>query len=269
MDQDAQVQARWLALDGPVNFRDLGGYPTDAGGSVRTGLVYRADSLHTMSDRDVDLVVRAVGIETVIDLRTAGEVELIGVGPIRDAGIRWHNISIFDETQRTEPRLPGAETPVDSQDIVERSMAQEYLDMLERTGPQFATVLELLAATARPVVFHCAAGKDRTGLVAALLLDLLGVGDHNIAADYALTERVMPTLRERFLERVRNPRLEVLYGPPSQWEPRMNRAMASDPATIRHVLDDLRARHGSVAGWLTGCGLPTSAIDSLRTRLAG
>ena len=250
--------ARWLALDGPVNFRDVGGYPVGGGGSVRTGLVYRADSLHTMSERDVDRVVRAVGIGTVVDLRTAGEVELIGVGPIGDAGIRWHNVSIFDETQRHEP---------DDRKHVERTMADEYLDMLDRTGPQFAVVLDLLASTERPVVFHCAAGKDRTGLVAALLLDLLGVDDADIAADYGLTERVMPTLRERFLERVRNPRFAPLYGPPSQWEPRMNRAMASAPATIRSVLDHLRSRHGSVTEWLIGCGLGPSAIESLRSRL--
>lgn len=260
MNHHPHPQPRWLALDGPVNFRDVGGYRSSDGRAVREGLVYRADSLHTMSDVDVDRIVREAGVSTVVDLRTAGEVELIGVGPIRDAGIRWHNVSIFDETQRNASGATADHEP-------ERTMAQEYLDMLERTGRQFASVIEIIAAAERPLVFHCAAGKDRTGLVAALLLDLLGVGDDEIAADYALTQRVMPTLRQRFLDRVRNPKLASLYGDRSQWEPRMDKAMASAPETIFEVLAQLRARHGAVEAWLLAGGLARSTPDALRSRL--
>lgn len=260
MNHHPDTQPRWLALDGPVNFRDLGGYRSSDGRSVREGLVYRADSLHTMSDVDVDRIVREAGVSTVVDLRTAGEVELIGVGPIRDAGIRWHNVSIFDETQR------GA-SGATADHALGRTMAQEYLDMLEHTGRQFASVIEIVAKAERPLVFHCAAGKDRTGLVAALLLDLLGVGDDDIAADYALTQRVMPTLQERFLDRVRNPKFASLYGDRSQWEPRMNKAMASAPETIHEVLTRLRERHGAVEAWLLAGGLSPAVPGVLRNRL--
>jgi protein-tyrosine phosphatase len=256
MPPEIPAPLRWLALDGPVNFRDLGGYRTTDGREVRHGLVFRADSLHTMTDEDVRRVVDEHGVGVVVDLRTAAEVDLIGVGPIRDAVGNWHNVSIFDETQRARDA-----------DSAPTTMADEYVAMLGRTSSHFVRVLDIMATAADPAVFHCAAGKDRTGLIAALLLHVLGVDDETIAADYALTQHVMPTLRQRFIDRVTNPRFASLYGDRSEWEPRMNRAMESRPDTMLSVLNALSDRFGSAGEWLLESGLAGERIESLRARL--
>lgn len=256
MPPEIPAPLRWLALDGPVNFRDLGGYRTTDGREVRHGLVFRADSLHTMTDEDVRRVVNKHGVGVVVDLRTAAEVDLIGVGPIRGAVGNWHNVSIFDETQRSS-----------NGDSVHATMADEYLSMLERMSSHFVRVLDLVGTSDAPVVFHCAAGKDRTGLVAGLLLHTLGVDRREIALDYSLTERVMPALKQRFLERVRDPQLAELYGDREIWESRIDRAMASTPDTMLTVFRVLDERYESVQNWLSASGFDGARAEALRSRL--
>ena len=132
--------------------------------------------------------------------------------------------------------------------------------MLERFGDRFATVVELVADSGgHPVVFFCAGGKDRTGLVAALVLGALGVADETIAADYVLTAGILPVLLER--NRVRAEARGVSA------EVDQHELLTAEATTMLAVLERLRWDHGSVEGYLESHGLPADAVPSLRTGL--
>jgi protein-tyrosine phosphatase len=163
-------------------------------------------------------------------------------------------VPIVDETRR-----PEAANPVDSAPTDTVAIDEIYLLMLDRFGHRFAAVLDLISEPDRqPAVFHCAAGKDRTGLVAMLILGLLGVDRDIIAADYALTDERMPVLMERHLARADGDVALAEVGR-QRW--------AIDAAAMRTVVDHLVDKHGSVEGYLLAQGLEDAAIERLRTSL--
>jgi protein-tyrosine phosphatase len=244
---------RRVGLDGPANFRDLGGYPAGAR-RLRRGRVFRSDSLSRMSDADVRRVVDELGVATVVDLRAGHEVETYGHGPLGAAGVLVHHLPIADET-----RPERIERPADAPDPATMTLDQIYLIMLDRYADRFVGVLRLLADDAtHPIVFHCAAGKDRTGLVAALLLSVLGVDDETVAADYALTSEHIDQLLDRHRARAES------EGSPVE----VNDAFfAAEAAVMRNVLAELRHRYGSAEGYLEAHGLEAAAVASLRAAL--
>jgi protein-tyrosine phosphatase len=245
------VADRLVPLDGPANFRDIGGYETDHGRTVRTGRLFRADSLSYMSDADVQHVTEVLGLHTVIDLRASHEVERFTHGPLAELHVRVAHVPIVDETRRPDA---AAETTTDTMAIDEI-----YLLMLDRFGHRFAAVLDLISQPdSQPAVFHCAAGKDRTGLVAMLVLGLLGVDRDIIAADYALTDERMPLLMERHLARA-NGDVALAEVGRQRW--------AIDAAAMRAVVDHLVEGHGSIEGYLLAQGLEAAAIERLRDSL--
>jgi len=174
-----------LDIDGTLNFRDLGGYIGAGGRRVRHGLVYRSDHLAFVTDRG-EASLAALGLRTVVDLRMPNERERqpsrLPPGPV----VHHPNPRGADgaaQVEILEEVRSGRVTSVTAQD-----MADMYLSMLEEATAMFAAVVRTVAAPdALPVLFHCAAGKDRTGLVAALLLRLAGVDDDTIVDDYELT----------------------------------------------------------------------------------
>jgi protein-tyrosine phosphatase len=251
------VADRLIPLEGPANFRDLGGYENDRGQLVRPGRVFRSDSLSFMSDADVVHVTEVLGLRTVIDLRAGTEVEKFTHGPLETLESLpvtvWH-MPIVDETRReyegrdAEAWSSGEVIPLD--DL--------YLLMLNRFGHRFVAVLDLIAnEDNQPVVFHCAAGKDRTGLVAMLLLALLGVDREIIAADYALTHERMPVLLERHQARANEGGVAEIGK--QRW--------AVDAVAMAAVIDRLIADHGSIEGYVLAHGLRPDAIAGLRSSL--
>jgi protein-tyrosine phosphatase len=257
------VADRLIPLDGPANFRDLGGYETDQGKLVRTGRVYRSDSLSYMSDEDVRQVTEVLGLRTVIDLRAGREVEEFTHGPLGTLEAVpvtvWH-VPIVDETRRADD-APDAPDAPDAEEWASGAVIpldDLYLLMLNRFGHRFAAVLDIVAAEAnQPVVFHCAAGKDRTGLVAMLILGLLGVDAEIVAADYALTHERMPVLLERHRVRAENGGVAEIAK--QKW--------AVDALAMRAVIDRLVAEHGSIEGYVIANGLAPEAIERLRASL--
>lgn len=243
-----------VSLDGPVNFRDIGGYFGSDGRAVRTGRVFRSDSLSAMSDADVTAVVDELGLRTVVDLRAVHEVEEFSRGPLAAAGVSFLHLPILDETRRG--RL---ERDLGSPDPETFTLDVFYRLMLERYADRIAAVLAVVAdGSAHPVVFHCAAGKDRTGIVAALVLAILGVDDETIAADYAESGRVMTQMvqRHRAAAESRGGVAEV-----------GTQRYPVDAPVMLAMLADLRAKHGSVAAYVIDAGLEPSAIDRLRAEL--
>lgn len=248
----SRVLARHVPLDTAFNLRDLGGYPTADGRAVVWGRAYRADGLHAVEGRDLDRV-RSLGLRTVIDLRTEPEVDG-GTFPVRALPVDLHHLPVlarvWDDDDEVEAVAHRA-TPY---------LVARYLDMLDEGGPAFVAALELLAAVGhRPFVFHCAAGKDRTGVLAALLLAVLGVADAEIAADYALSEDAMAR-RLEWARRHRPDEAEAMTERPVGWS-------AAPPDVVLAVLAHLRAAHGGAAGYLEEHGLAPAAVDDLRAHL--
>jgi protein-tyrosine phosphatase len=234
--------ARLVPLEGAFNFRDLGGYPVLGGGRTRWGRLYRSDGLQALTEADA-AALRELGLSTVVDLRTDVELERWGRGRLRDEPIRWEHLSVI--------RADGGESVAapDTDDLAER-----YLWYLEVGAGPVARALAVLAEPgATPAVFHCAAGKDRTGVVAALILDAVGVEPEAIVTDYAETSAHLGPILERLGA---NPPTGQVPVPPSR--------LTVEPATMERFLERLQQRHGGAAKWMVAA----SGDASLPERLA-
>lgn len=228
----------------------MGGYRTADGGTVRWETLYRSDSLAKLAgpDAEADLKrFRELGVATVIDLRYPWEIEARGRLPESEPQA-WHNLSI--------EHRPYDQAEIDPALDPWRYLADRFAEVAEDGAAELREALEIIASAEGPLVFHCAAGKDRTGLVAALVLALLDVSDEEILADFALTELAT----EHFVAdwKARHPGREL------RW-PGFGRAPEE---VMRLVLADLRARYGSVYAYATGhVGLDPAVVTALRTRL--
>ena len=171
-----------------------------------------------------------LGIRTVIDLRAGHEVDEFSHGPLEATGVRFLHRPVVDETRRDRIiRDPGAPAP----ELL--SPAAIYLMMLERFADRLTDVVRLIADPANhPVVFHCAAGKDRTGIVAALVLGVLGVDDETIVDDYVLTAEHMPLIVQRHRAVAAERGVEAEVGDPH---------FAAEAEAMRDVLTGLDDRH--------------------------
>jgi protein-tyrosine phosphatase len=173
----ADEPSRRIAWGAVLNFRDLGGYRTTRGGCTRGGQVFRSDGLHKLDDSDV-AAFDALGVRTVIDLRRDDERH--------EHPHRFTSVCLPLPSRRLNERAGVA---LESRADGERWLFDEYCTMLEAGGRQFGQMFTIVAEGRGPVVIHCMSGKDRTGLTAALLLDLLGVEREVVLDDYELTSR--------------------------------------------------------------------------------
>ena len=246
---------RVVPLDAVHNFRDLGGYTMADGRTTAWGRVFRADGLQRLTDSDLD-VIDAIGIRTVIDLRTSGEIEERGTFPVEKLPVAWHHLSIIDATW-VDTGVPDFAD--DEQGGID-FLTWAYRDMLDQGADRFAHAFGLLSVpAAAPAVFHCAAGKDRTGLLAALILGGLGVDHDVIAADYGLTHDGMDRLRA-WLGRTDPTALAAMNGRPAMMS-------GAHPAAMRQILAEMVDEHGSVPNYLAGIGVGAAVLDALADQL--
>lgn len=233
---------RLVALEGALNWRDLGGYQTADGHVTRWGCVYRSDGLDRLTEADLTLIAD-LGIKLVIDFRVDREVD---ENPSR----------LPDHPELRRQRLPIGGDEVEGRSILETiragdlrtytvgDMAGVYQRLLEESALNFGEVIIHAAdSTNHPMVFHCTAGKDRTGLMAMLLLGALGVSDDDIVLDYELTTHYRSNKRLAIL----GPELEKAGVDVEAVRPFLTAQAPVMAATI----DALKARHGSIEGYLT------------------
>jgi protein tyrosine/serine phosphatase len=242
---------RHVDFDGCYNFRDLGGYETIDGRSVRTGRLFRADGPHALTDRD-EATLRNLGLRTIIDLRTTSEASERGTYAERvDGDVVVVSLPMMDVL----PDRDDYPTWVDPEVV-----ARRYVAMLRDGHTTIAACLAVLGdPQAYPVLFHCSAGKDRTGILAAVLLAAVGVPDDTIIADYALSHSAM----QRLLAHMRN-----AYPDAHEQLARAAPAMlAAEPATMRTFLTLLRTEYGSIDDYLDTLGVPQTMTQRLRTEL--
>jgi protein-tyrosine phosphatase len=237
---------RRVAVDGCLNFRDLGGYPTEDGGRLRWRQLFRADGLHALTPLGVATLRDEIRLGDIIDLRSSVELDRDGRGLLAETGIRFHHLPLFDagRGQRTPP--------------IGANLADLYFGMLEFAREPLARVVSTLARTDAPAVFHCAAGKDRTGVVSALLLSLLGVRDEIIVVDYAATRESLEAIVERLM---------ASEGYRGIFEELPPDTLHADPQTMEGLLVRVRDRFGSMAAYAREIGIAAGDVARLRGRL--
>lgn len=274
------LQTRWVRLQGAVNVRDLGGLPTIDGRVTRSGRALRADNLQGLTPADVHHLVHDLGLRTVIDLRTTVEVEKEGPGPLtREPLVRHRHCSLFPEggkmtdvdadallpwqtDDRPTPVLidsagdPGP--PAGPEEIANSLSIGYYLGYLRDRPDSVVAALRAMARDDGAALVHCAAGKDRTGVVVALALAAVGVTREAIIADYVATGEVLDLI----LDRLRNSPTyaeDLDDRPPDAHRPR--------PQTLQRFLQTLDQHSGGPLGWLDRAGFDAADIEQLRARL--
>ncbi|MDX6197641.1 MAG: protein-tyrosine phosphatase [Actinomycetota bacterium] len=245
---------RWIELEGAVNVRDLGGLPTTDGSTTTPGVLVRSDNLQGLSDKDVRRLVDDHGIRTVLDLRTPTEVRSEGPGPLVAEGVRHINLDLiptWDEEEGTDRIVPHEQRE-------EGDLSHFYLTYLDQMPQSVVDALHVIAgADSGPVLVHCAAGKDRTGVIVALALHVAGVQRDEIVADYALTGERIEAIRDR------------LVASPTYAEDMKSRPlddMRPHALSMRHFFDRLDELGGAEA-WLTAHGFGPEEQAALREKL--
>jgi len=241
---------RRIDFEGISNFRDLGGYRTASGGRTRWGLLYRADALYGLTPADLELYAE-LGVGVVIDLRSDMERDE-RPNPMASETLPL----VFRRAGSTENILTG-----ETMEEGERVLARLYLTHLDLGAERIGQILRAMAAPGGlPAVFHCHAGKDRTGIIAALLLEALGVDRETILDDYELTARYRARAHQEgtfrsLVERGLPPEAAAGVLTTPRW------AMAD-------ALEALDSIHGGIDAYLTGpVGLDATELADLRARL--
>lgn len=227
---------RRYPFDNIPNFRDLGGYAAGPDGMTRWGVFYRCGRLSHATSAEIE-AIKAMGIRTIIDLRMEGEVKDWPDACQHDPDIHWRHLSLMGG-------MPVDEKEIRRNPDVIPTMSTLYRLMLDHSRAQFQSLFALLAEGVRrgAVLFHCLAGKDRTGLTAMFLQAICGVDRLDMVAHYEVSK----TYNMQF------------------WP---EDTTGSDPQNLLDVLDHLDEAYGGPAGYLRHAGVPEEAMETIRRAL--
>jgi protein-tyrosine phosphatase len=248
-----QPYSRQIGFESIANFRDLGGYHTSDGKTVTWRRIFRSGQLHEMTQNDFKQLGDSLGLAAVIDLRSTFEIERQGIGLLSGSDIKYHNISfISDGGNRTanEIRYKGL-----------TDMSGLYLNLMRQKdfGKRLVEALEIISATEnQPLVFHCSAGKDRTAILAAILLGVLGVKSQDIIEDFCLSAPYSEVLKKRMEGDPRWAK-DAKALPDFFWK--------VSPDSMALFLSALNKEHGSIRGYLEAQGAESSLVFRLERAL--
>ncbi|WP_217132990.1 tyrosine-protein phosphatase [Leucobacter chinensis] len=244
-----------ITLSAPVNLRDLGGIAVD-GGSLRTGLVIRTDDLSLVT-ASVAGELYEKGLRSIIDLRSVEEAQVTGRGPLGELPVAYHHVPLMGSI--------GEAMDGDTPALTHETMGRMYVGLVENAASQLVTALNVIAYSPGTTAFHCAAGRDRTGVLAAVLLLALGADDQEIVADYALTGPNMPAIQER-TQSVIGPIMLKLGFDLEQ----LNRGSELEKDGMEHsmqmLIATLRETYGDPLTPLRVAGLSPDTVAQLRRR---
>jgi protein-tyrosine phosphatase len=243
----------FVELDGCFNFRDLGGHRTRDGSEVARGRLYRSDGLHRLTATG-RVAFDALGVVTVLDLRTRSEVDEKAWQPSPGWPGQWRHVPLVAQTPDWSA---GDRALVDREDFA----STHYADIVREGAAGLRTAVEVLAEPGNlPAAFYCAAGKDRTGILSALVLRLVGVPDETVVADYALSEQATARWAASLaVGGADDTAADWPYVPPS--------LLRADESTMREFLRHMDVEHGSVEGFAKHIGLSLATIIRLRSAL--
>jgi len=248
----APSDQRWIDLEGADNIRDLGGLPVSNGSRTRFHRLLRSGTLQDLTTGDVTHLTEVLGIRTVVDLRLDDEAEREGSALSGIPAVRYLS-------------LPLSGTGNIRSDIVadatEMDIVAHYVALLEGGAASIVTAMRVFTGEPNlPAIFHCAAGKDRTGVLAAVVLDAVGVSGEAIVADYALTEQRMRQISARLLRRETYRQMRALSRA-------VKGAATADEDSMAAFLGELHGRYGGGAGYLAAQGMTTGELAALRAAL--
>jgi protein-tyrosine phosphatase len=263
------VRDRWIELSGADNVRDVGGLPTEDGREVRRGRLIRSDSLQDLSAADVRRLVDDFKVRAVADLRTG--VEVRGEGPTAMDGepvVEVRHLSLFPEPDEVAAAdttdgpvvLPWQDRDKGMTDEERRNgVSGIYLRYLDDRADSVLSALRLIAGTDGATIVHCAAGKDRTGVVVAIALAEVGVQRDAIIADYALSAERVEAIVARLVARRTYATDLVGDEPVDKHKPKA--------VTMERLFDAMDERHGGVPAWLRAHGWTDQDAAALRHKL--
>jgi protein tyrosine/serine phosphatase len=242
-----QTIDRRIPLTGSFNFRDFGGLRTAEGRTVRSGRLFRSDELHRLTPEDVETLT-GFGIRNLLDLRSHPEVASRRAELLFARGVGHRHLPMSDDVKIDPERLKAMATA---------SLGEIYARYLDARREMIGTVFGVLAEESTyPAIVHCAGGKDRTGVISAFVLRVLGVPDEEIIADYALTDAAMP----RMIAALRQETGEAFL----EYPPQVLRAV---PETMRGFLSLLDEKFGSADNYLAEAGVSASMLEQVRNLL--
>ncbi|CAN7760167.1 tyrosine-protein phosphatase [Paenibacillus sp. LjRoot153] len=236
-------EQRVLQVEGAYNLRDLGGYKTKDGRMTRWGVLFRADGLHKLSKVSQQDLVRR-GVRTIIDLRNAHELEEKKNVFADSEQVSYHNVSLINPATSSLAQI--------------QNLGDLYINLLETSQTQLLRVFSLLAeGSIHGSLFHCAAGKDRTGVVSALLLYLINVPHETILEDYLLTNACITPIMD-----------ELRKGKPANVPDETYESfLGCDPVYMIDLLSHLELRYGNAERYLSTIGLSEQQIQVLKEQL--
>lgn len=253
----------WLELEGAANARDVGGLPTSDGGVTADRTLLRADNLQGLTPADVKLLVDDFNLRTVVDLRSSNEVESEGPGPLRSVDtVRHVHLSVLPERGEMTDAAADALFTRREQALArypDDPMCALYLGYLEDRPENVVGALRTIADSPSAALVHCAAGKDRTGVVVALSLTVAGVRREAVVADYAASGTRISGIMARL-------RASPTYAPDlaNRADDDAHRPLAE---TMDAFLTEVDARYGGVFAWLDRHGFAKSDAERLRRKL--
>jgi protein-tyrosine phosphatase len=253
----------WIELDGAVNVRDLGGLPTSDGGTTVPRRLLRSENLQELTPGDVSRLTGDFGVTTVVDLRSVNEVTIEGPAPLdAEPGVRHAHHPVLREFLDVSDTLKAAllteAIEADRERYPDDPMAGHYLGYLENRPEEVTGALRAIATSPGAAIVHCAAGKDRTGVVVALALTVAGVEPDVIVADYMLTDERLEAIVARLA------RSKMYAGDITS---RPVRAHAPRAETMKAVLEQLDSRYGGLDTWLAAHGFGADEVSQLRAKL--
>ena len=239
-------------LDGVHNFREVAPYPLRGGGRLRPGMIYRAGGLELMSEGDVAYLGEELGVATILDLRHPDE----GAPSDHPLASRVAHISVFSEENTQQGLIDELNGLYGMGPSPER-----YLHYLLAGGDRWLRAMRLFAdESAYPVLIHCTAGKDRTGVLVGMIMDILGAGDEDIAEEYGLSsasvDRLIAYLEStgRTLEGTREEIVARLITPPER---------------MAGFIRLMREKYGSAEAYLVSQGMSAEEVQRIRELLTG
>lgn len=238
---------RTIDLEGCVNFRDLGGYPTADGRMLRWRRLFRSDALHALTASDVAKLRDELSVSDIVDLRSTYELTNEGRGALEREAIAFHHNPLFD----------GDPSAAERSRADEMTLGERYVGMMEVGHPRIVDAVRILARAEGGAVYHCAAGKDRTGVISAIVLGALGVADELIVADYVLSaERI-----DEIIARVMSMKgyEETLKDMPED-------TLHAHPESMETVLSIVGEKWGSMGEYLRVGGLAEDDLERLRAK---
>jgi protein tyrosine/serine phosphatase len=245
----------WLDLEGADNVRDLGGLPVTDGGRTRYGVLLRSGTLQDLTEADVAHLIQDFGLRSVVDLRLHDEAAREGSALRAVPGVNHHPLPLWSAD------------PVRADAVAHTGMdvVDHYVAFLEGGCESIVAAARLFAAPGSlPAVFHCAAGKDRTGVLAAVVLDAVGVTAEAIVDEYALTEQRIEAIRARLARLETYRRMRAVA---QARDARGRGSMSANEDTMRRFLHHLRATYGGGAGYLAAHGFTAVELAALKRAL--